>query len=279
MSAFALGSGDRLDRRGIEARVLEGLARTFWLALPLTFAVGSWMVLLQVLEGAHTSNEPGLVVQILRTLALALPAVLLATSGSARRFRPALLGRSRRIPPARRRHLDARRRRDGRRLRHLAPRAHVALRRLRPLLGRGALARCLSAARRDARPRRRPAARGGPHARRPSGVTARARRQERPRTRPDRGRRHRGPGARRPRHGRPRRQRCGRRARRLPGKRSAAALRRAGDRRQDHAQPLRRQRPVRARCTCSRAASAPCAHRRPRARSRRVCATTRSSRS
>jgi manganese oxidase len=82
MSAFALGSGDRLDRRGIEARVLEGLARTFWLALPLTFAVGSWMVLLQVLEGAHTSNEPGLVVQILRTLALALPAVLLATSGA-----------------------------------------------------------------------------------------------------------------------------------------------------------------------------------------------------
>ena len=82
MSAFALGSGDRLDRRGIEARVLEGLARTFWLALPLTFAVGSWMVLLQVLEGAHTSNEPSLVVQILRTLALALPAVLLATSGA-----------------------------------------------------------------------------------------------------------------------------------------------------------------------------------------------------
>ncbi|MDX6618289.1 MAG: hypothetical protein QOK36_675, partial [Gaiellales bacterium] len=82
MSAFALGSGDRLDRRGIEARVLEGLARAFWLALPLAFAVGSWMVLLQVLEGAHTSNEPGLLVQILRTMTLSLPAMVLATSGA-----------------------------------------------------------------------------------------------------------------------------------------------------------------------------------------------------
>ena len=40
------------------------------------------MVLLQVLEGAHTSNEPGLLVQILRAVTIALPAVLLATSGA-----------------------------------------------------------------------------------------------------------------------------------------------------------------------------------------------------
>ena len=60
----------------------------------------------------------------------------------------------------------------------------------------------------------------------------------------------------------------------LPRRRPAAALRRPGDRRPHHAQPLRRQRPDRARCTCSRTASPPCAPRRHRARSRRACATT-----
>jgi len=40
------------------------------------------MVMLQVLEGAHTTNEPGLLVQVLRAVTLALPALLIAISGA-----------------------------------------------------------------------------------------------------------------------------------------------------------------------------------------------------
>ena len=82
MSTFVLGHEGRVERHRTEGRVLRGLVRAFAFALPLAFAVGSWMVVLQVLEGAHASNEPGVLLQILRAVSIAMPAVLLATSGA-----------------------------------------------------------------------------------------------------------------------------------------------------------------------------------------------------
>jgi FtsP/CotA-like multicopper oxidase with cupredoxin domain len=82
MSTVVLERDGRLERHRIESRVLKGLVRAFSFALPLACAVGTWMVLLQLLEGAHTANAPGLLVQILRAVTIALPAVLLATSGA-----------------------------------------------------------------------------------------------------------------------------------------------------------------------------------------------------
>ena len=82
MSTFVLEREGRVERHRTESRVLKGLASAFSFALPLACAVGTWMVLLQMLEGAHTTSEPGLLVQILRAVTLALPALLIATSGA-----------------------------------------------------------------------------------------------------------------------------------------------------------------------------------------------------
>ncbi|MDX6620775.1 MAG: hypothetical protein QOK36_3161, partial [Gaiellales bacterium] len=69
-------------RRRIDSRVLMGLVRAFWLALPLSFTVGSWMALMQVLEGAHASNVPDLVVQVMHAVTVFVLPVLLATAGA-----------------------------------------------------------------------------------------------------------------------------------------------------------------------------------------------------
>ena len=82
MSTFVLERDGRLERHRTESRVLKGLARAFSFALPLACAVGTWMVLLQLLEGAHTTNEPGLLVQILRAVTTRSAGTAHASSGA-----------------------------------------------------------------------------------------------------------------------------------------------------------------------------------------------------
>jgi manganese oxidase len=64
--------------------VWSELRRAAWRAVPLTYGIGLWLVVLHHAEGAHEEGEPPLVVHALRDSTLALPAIVLAVWAATR---------------------------------------------------------------------------------------------------------------------------------------------------------------------------------------------------